>query len=265
MTFLILGKGWVGTMFYHSLIAQGYEAELSDININYLPLIEHDVVVNFAASTNIDWCEKNKRGAYKNNVMGAVHIALKCKEAGAKHVFISTACIFESKDQEDVKVETSIATPKCFYTQTKSMAENLIAEIDPAALIVRPRLFISSTPHPKNTLNKLLTYPRLVTSQESVTIIEDFMPRLLKYIKEDARGIFNLVNEGTISPAEIGILMGHSFEPFSKADLDEYIRSEHRAPRVTTVVGSVKTPLLPNIKERIVEILHDYNHRRPVP
>jgi dTDP-4-dehydrorhamnose reductase len=262
MKILILGKrGWLGTMFYDFLVSKGIDvAECSHHDINAFQILEPGIthVVNFAASTNIDWCEKNKNRAFWNNVLGAVNIAKVCKMAGAKYIFISSACIFQSKDELDKKFEDSLPQPGCFYTETKLMAEKLINEICPDALIVRPRLPISEVFHPRNTLNKIARYARLLNCQESVTVVEDFLPRLYELIICGMRGTFNTVNEGTISPAEMGELAGFKFTPYTKADLDKQIEESGQAHRVSTIVGS-HYGYLPHIRDRIHDVIKKWS------
>lgn len=260
MKILILGQsGWIGGMFYKYLVDLGVDVVYCHHDINALQIIDEDIthVINFAASTNIDWCEKNKNRAFWNNVLGAVNVAKVCKMANVHNTFVSSACIFESKDINDVKFEDSVPTPKCFYTETKMMAEKLIREIDPDILIVRPRLPISEVSHPRNTLNKISKYPKLIDCQESLTIVEDFIPRLFEMLKRCAMGTYNMVNEGTISPAEMGAIMGLNFTPYTKADLDEQIKQSGQANRVSTIVGS-NYKNLPPIRERINDVINKW-------
>lgn len=257
---LILGKqGWLGGIFYEYLAKMGIEATWCHHDINAIQFLDPGIthVVNFAASANIDWCEKNKNRTFWNNVLGAVNMARVCKSANAKYIFISSACVLQSKDENDIRYEDSAPAPGCFYTETKLMAEKLISEIDQDTLIVRLRLPISEVPHPRNALNKLASYKRLIDSQESVTVVEDFIPRLLELIQKGETGIFNLVNEGTISPAEIGKLIGHEFETITKEDLDKQMTLENRANRVSTIIGT-RRGYLPPIKDRVVEVVNKW-------
>lgn len=264
MKILILGKnGWLGGMIYDYLEKAGHEMSYCHHDINSVQKIDTaDVVINCAASTDIDWCEKNKNRAFWNNVLGAVNAAKACKMSGAKYVFISSACIFESKNQEDIKDENSTPSPQCFYARTKWLAEELITEINPDTLIVRPRLPLSEISHPRNTINKLLKYDKIQTNQESVTVVEDFIPKLLDLINENAKGAHNIVNEGTISPAEIADLLGHPHEKVSKENQDDRLAKEGRAKRVTTIIKSVRTQNLPNIRERIISLIKNYGAKK---
>lgn len=254
---LILGRhGWLGGRFYDHLMKLGIDVTWCHHDINAIQVIDPGVthVINFAASANIDWCEKNKNRTFWNNVLGAVNIARVCKMSNVRYTFISSACIFRSKDEQDIRYEDSTPHPGCFYTETKLMAEKLITEIDPNALIIRLRLPISEISHPRNALNKLAGYKRLITSQESVTVVEDFIDKLTELIQKDESGAWNLVNEGTISPAEIGDLIGHKFERITKAELDKEVVSQGKANRVSTIIGA-RRGYLPPIKNRVVEVV----------
>lgn len=83
MKTLILGKqGWLGGIFYDYLTKKGIEVTSRHEDINSIVELDPDidVVVNFAASANIDWCEKNRYRTFWNNVLGAVNIARVCKK-----------------------------------------------------------------------------------------------------------------------------------------------------------------------------------------
>jgi len=257
MKILILGKqGWLGGMFHDYLISKGIEVTHRHEDINSIKRLDPDVtvVINFAASASIDWCEKNKNKTFHNNVLGAVNMARVCKDAGVKYVFISSACLLKSEDDNDFKYEDDATHPRCFYTETKLMAEKLITEISPEALILRFRLPISEVAHPRNLLDKLVSYNRLIDCQESAVIVEDMLPKFLELIQKNKSGIFHIINEGTISPAEIGKMIGHKFEVITKDDLDKQMTEEGRATRTSTVIGT-RYEYLPPIKDRIQEVV----------
>lgn len=258
--YLILGNGWIANLLKNHLgdKARIYDGKFIGGFIGGHIFQEYDVMINTIAKTNIDWCEKNKLETFETNTILAASLADKAKQDGKKYVFISSACIFESKNKKDIKYEDSKPNPQCFYALTKWMAEELIETINPDALIIRPRLPLSEVPHPRNTINKLLSYNQINTNQESVTVVEDMITLLVSLIEDDEKGIFNVVNEGTISPAQIASKFGHKFERVSKKSQDKRLAEEKRAKRVTTYVGSKRLALLPNIRERIKELAKIY-------
>ena len=260
MRYLIIGNGWIGNHLkeYLGEDSQIWDGRIEEFPTEYLPTF--DVLINCAAKTQIDWVEKNKNESLSINALCAGNLAQFCKEEGKKYVFMSSACIFESKNKEDIKYEETTPNPKCFYAETKVIAEKLIQESNPDTLIIRPRLPISEVPHPRNTLNKLKNYPEINDNQESVTIIEDMLPKIKELMDKGAKGVFHVVNDGTISASELATAIGHNHKVVSKDEQDVRMKDEGKTQRVTTYVGSHRTMLLPHIKLRIQEIAKNYGN-----
>lgn len=262
MKVLIFGsRGWLGGRLIDELKKRGHEVHGSIEDINNVVSINGsvDAAVNCAASTNVDWCEKNREESYKNNVLGAVNLAKVCKQAGKKYVFMSTLCIFNSKGANDIKYEDSIPEPVNFYSQTKAEAEKFIQEIDPDALIFRIRLPLSGVSHPKNTITKILGYDKIVDVQESMTVVEDALSAIVDLMEKREKGIFHLVNEGTISAAEIAELLEHSFTLISLEEHKKMLADAHKAKRPIVYAGSKRIPPLPDIRERMNALVRNYN------
>lgn len=243
---LVLGKGFVGEPLAEYLGADISTKRLNQIGISDLE--SYDVVINTVAKTKIDWCEKNREETFDTNVIQAINIA-KLLRPDQKYVFFSSGCIFKSENGE-VNYEDSIPNPQCFYTYTKLMAEQLLEEVRPETLVIRPRLLISEKSHPRNTIDKLLNYDKIIVCQESVTILEDLITKVATLFNES--GAFNIFNEGTISPSEIMDIFGHKHEKIDKTQLDELTKGLAR--RVSTVLGSKRTDPLPDARKRILEI-----------
>lgn len=254
MKILVLGNGFVGKPLYQSLQDSDDNADLSLIRLNELTaeiLAPYDVIINTAAKTSIDWCEKHREETFDTNVVQAVRIA-KLLSPKQKYVFFSSGCIFKSEYPYEINYEDSIPNPQCFYTYTKLMAEQLLAEVRPESLIIRPRLLISQYSHPRNTINKLLKYPLIIDTQESATILEDMILKIKELIAYDEKGPFNIFNEGTISPSRIASIFDHPHTQITKRALDEL--TSGKARRVSTVLGTKRTLPLPNIEARLLEI-----------
>lgn len=262
--YLIFGNGWIAGRLkdYFKDNAIIYPARITHGFMELTPeMLECNVWINTAAKTNIDWCENNKRAALTENVLVAEILASKAKELDKKYVFISSACIFESektyKREEEAAhkayyfTEEDKPNPQCWYALTKVVAEQLVLQANPDSLIIRPRLPISEIPHPRNTLNKLTIYEFINDNQESITIVEDMIPALEALIENNKKGIVHLVNEGTVSPAELAATIGHEFKVVDKKEQDERLAKEGRAKRVTTYVRS-NYVMLPHLNKALL-------------
>lgn len=252
MKILVLGNGFVGKPLAEYL---GADISTKRLNtIDHFDLDPYDVVINTAAKTSIDWCEKHRIETFDTNVIDAVKLA---QIAKGRYVFFSSACIFKSEDEFDINYENSIPNPQCFYTYTKLMAEQLLEEVRPDALIIRPRLLISEKSHPRNSIDKLLKYDQIITSPESMTVLEDLLPKLKTLIEGKYQGAFNIFNAGVMSPSEIMDIFKHPHTKITKKQLDTL--TQGRARRVSTILGSRKTSELPEIRQRIREIYKNWN------
>lgn len=247
MKILVLGNGFVGKP-----LAQYLNADVSTDRLHTITrdtLDPYDVVINTVAKTSIDWCEKNREESFDTNVIQAVRLA---RLTRGKYVFFSSACIFKSETPDQVNYEDAIPNPQCFYTYTKLMAEQLLQEARPDTLVIRPRLLISEKSHPRNTINKLLKYDKIIDCQESATIMEDMFPVLKEHIENNEMGAFNIFNEGTVSPSWIASLFGHDHETITKDELDDITFGKAR--RVSTILGTYMINTMPDIQERLREI-----------
>jgi dTDP-4-dehydrorhamnose reductase len=248
MRILVLGNGFVGKPLALYLGADTITDKRLN-QISHFDLDPYDVVINTAAKTSIDWCEENKIETIDTNVIDAIRIAQITK---GKYVFFSSGCIFKSTNEKEINYEDAIPNPQCFYTYTKLMAEQAIRQIRPDTLIIRPRLLISEHSNPRNTINKLLKYEKIITCQESATVLEDLIIKVKELIDCDKQGTFNIFNEGTISPSEIMTIFKHPHEKITKEQLDILVKG--RARRVSTILGTHKTVPLPDIRKRIKDI-----------
>lgn len=258
MKYILYGNGWMAGLIKDYLREDAFISNEKTNEVFALD-VGFDVVIDLAAHTNIDWCENNKNQTLQDNVLGAVNLARICKNLNKKYVFFSSGCIFESKNENDWKDENSQPNPQCFYAEMKWLAERLIQEVNPEALIVRPRLPISEKSHPRNTLNKLYGYKKINDTQESVDVVEDMIPVLIDLIKKNAVGIYHFANGGTVSPADLAGLIGNNFfEIRVKEVQDAEFLLEGRAKRVTTYLRSVKIPCLPHIGSRILQVCENW-------
>jgi 3,5-epimerase/4-reductase len=91
------------------------------------------------------------------------------------------------------------------FSRSKIYAEKALLALEKKAniLIIRIRVPLDDRPYPKNILNKLVAYRKLIDIPNSVTYIPDFLKALEHLIKIDARGIFNVVNKGALRYPEL--------------------------------------------------------------
>jgi dTDP-4-dehydrorhamnose reductase len=102
--------------------------------------IKPSAVVNLAAISDIDRCEREPDQARAVNISGAGHVATECARRGAKLVFLSSAAVFDGSKHG--YTEDDLPNPLSLYGQTKLEAEKIVREILPSAVVLRPALVL---------------------------------------------------------------------------------------------------------------------------
>lgn len=279
MKYLIFGKnGWLAKKFEDFL----GNALVSDVDITDLEAIRKElgekkpeVVINAAGMTgrpNIDWCEDHKMETVSVNVTGALNILQACLPVGRAceenkiyWVHLGSGCIFQgdSPNNEGWK-EDDEATPPSFYSWTKYWADSILKHFP--VLIVRLRLPIDIEPNPRNLIDKLLKYDKVINTENSVTVIPDLLDATKKLIDKRKTGIYHITNPGVLRPSEVMQLYKdvidsyHDFEVVSAEHL--YKNGLVKAVRSNCVLNTDKLQkegiILKPIQKRIKEVIKEY-------
>ena len=169
--------------------------------------VKPEVVINAAAYTDVDGCEKDKDLTIKVNALGVKNIAEACKGTGSKIVHISTDYIFDGTSRRPYK-EDDKTNPINFYGESKLRGENYIKEVFENFLIIRSEWLYGSGG--KNFVNLVTKKARdgeklkVVNDQVGApTYTKDLAEAILALLKKDCRGIYNAANEGNCSWFEV--------------------------------------------------------------
>ena len=271
--FIFGARGFFGQKFADFFKKKNWEICDERVDICDAPAVrkilrktQPDVALNCAGKTgvpNVDWCEKNPRETFATNSIGPANIAVACDELKIFFANLSSGCIFAGDNGGAGFSEND--APNFFgsvYSRSKILAEKFLAEF--SALQLRIRIPIDSCPHPKNVIDKLLKYDKILIAQNSFTVVDDFLPAAFELISQRARGIFNLTNPGAIDHKflleNFRKICGlqKNFEFISAEKLEKMVV----APRSNCVLRSEKLQkfgiFLPEISARIPEIFQKY-------
>ncbi len=215
---LIFGNGQIGNFYKsHFQSKKGYKVKISDADITKVREVKSSiskykptVVINTAAITNLEECERQKLKAFKVNVLGADNIATVCDKSNIYFIHFSSGCVFSSKNENDVKKENAKPSPVSYYSWTKVWSENLVLYNKSKkfkVLILRPRQPVSSQVSYKNMLVKFLTFTRFIDVPNTGTVLEDLMKWTEILIRKRYVGIVNASNDGWTTPFRIAKLL----------------------------------------------------------
>jgi len=156
-------------------------------------------VINVAAYTDVDGCEKNRDQAFRVNAEGMKHVAMGAKACGAKVVYLSTDYVFDGKKKEPY-LESDLPNPLNVYGQTKLKGEQYLQEWMEDYLIIRTQWLYGR--HGKNFVSSVLRQARekqvltIVDDQTgSPTYTIDLSKAILALIQHNSRGIFHVTNQ----------------------------------------------------------------------
>jgi len=168
-----------------------------------------DVVVNCAASTDVDGCEKDREGAFRVNAESPGRIARLCAARGARLVHIGTDYVFDGSLDRPYTEEDE-PKPLSHYGLTKHEGDREVMAASPAHCVVRVSwVFGPDKPSFVDAIVKrALTSPEAAavhdkTSAPSYT--EDMALWLAEFLKPSVPGgIYHLCNGGSCSWRDYG-------------------------------------------------------------
>jgi dTDP-4-dehydrorhamnose reductase len=104
--------------------------------LSFVEAKKPDVIINCAAATNVDGCEKDWDFAYKLNALGPRNLAIAATKVGAKLVHVSTDYVFPGNGSSPI-TEFDQPAPISAYGKTKYEGEKFVQQFADKWFIVR--------------------------------------------------------------------------------------------------------------------------------
>jgi len=195
-----------------------------------------DVLVNCAATADVDRCEIEPDWAYSNNERGPRLLARACREFGADIIHVSTDYVFDGS-KEGFYTQEDMARPLSVYGESKLAGEFAVREEAGRFYLVRTSWLFG--PGGKNFGSRVIEYARKgahlkgVIDQTSVpTYAPDLAARIEEIVGIGAHGLYHITSSGPTTWYEfareaLGLVgLGEvEIEPVTRAALNQ------RAPR----------------------------------
>jgi len=173
-----------------------------------------DIIFNFAALVDLEYCEQEKDDCYLTNTIAAIHLFNLAKDKNIPYVFISTAGIFGN--DKEYYTEEDQPMPLSAYGKSKYYTEQLLQNQDyPKYWIFRAGWMMGGGPDvDKKFVNKIMKQVRVGAKELNVvddklgvpTYTKDFVESMLKHIETDLPfGLYNMVSQGEASRYDTAI------------------------------------------------------------
>ncbi len=193
---------------------QNAQVKLTDIDdfditnlssaITYIGINSPDVIINCAAYTNVDGCEKNESDAMKLNALGARNLAIAAKKINAKFIHVSTDYVFSGKTSLSPLSEYDLTAPVSIYGKTKLLGEEYAREFCKKTFIVRTAWLYGY-----NGKNFVKTIANLAKTKDELSVVndqvgnptnaQDLAHHLLKLAASEEYGVYHCTGEGICS------------------------------------------------------------------
>ena len=182
--------------------------DITDKNhvIDFVSSQKPDMLINAAAYTDVDGCEKNQELAYSVNGDGVRNLAMACKKIGCGLVHISTDYVFNGENTRPW-VEDDETGPISVYGKSKLEGEKAICEILEKYFILRTAWLygVNGRNFPKTMLELAENHSKITVVYDEVgtpTYTLDLAQAISKLIETDCYGIYHLTNSGSCSWCE---------------------------------------------------------------
>lgn len=218
MRILIAGaKGMLGT----KLMALLKEYDIAGFDIDDMDITDEkasarvvedykpDILINSAAFTKVDDCEKKIDAAFSVNAIGSKNLAMVCRDNGIKLVHISTDYVFDGAKTSPY-LEADKTNPLSIYGKSKLAGEENIKALMDNYLIVRTQwLYGENGPNFVETILRIANERdelRVVNDQSGTpTYTLDLASAIKALIDNDCRGIYHAANSGSCTWYEFAL------------------------------------------------------------
>ena len=214
-----------------------------------------DVIINCAAHTNVDLCEKQWDSAYRINAIGPRNLSIAATAVGAKMIHVSTDYVFEGNGTRPY-TEFDAPNPISAYGKTKLEGERFVQAFADRYFILRTAWLYGEG---KNFVKTML---RLAENHDEVSVVDDQvgsptsaveLARMIHYLeKTDNYGIFHATCEGDTNWADFAETI---FKKAGKVTKVRHVSSEEYAKMNP---ASAKRPAYSILDNYMLRLTGDY-------
>ncbi len=244
-----------------SLLSKFTRVDLTDMGALYDAVLANDaeLVINFAAETNVDRCETEKGRidgmTYLTNTTAVRSLADACRRSGKVLYQISTDAVFDGTrgPYSEGARPGPLHRDLSWYGHTKFLAEREVSGLTDYCIVRISYPYRSAYVQKLDFARSILQlykrgrlYPLFVDQRISPTLIDDVSAALDFLIKRDARGIYHVASRNLTTPFEFGCHLVSTFfsvknpeNVLKEGSVREVASSKNRAPRL--IYGGLKT------------------------
>lgn len=163
-----INQQYAGSREYELINTDVGDLDITNIDrvMEFVREIRPYAIINCAAYTAVDMCEKEEDLAFRINAIGPRNLSIAATETGAKLMHVSTDYVFDGNGSRPY-LETDPTGPQGAYGRTKLAGENFVKEFSNRHYIVRTAWLYGDG---KNFVKTML---RLSETHDKVRVVMD--------------------------------------------------------------------------------------------
>ena len=223
-----------------------------------LDRVQPDWLVNCAAMTNLEQCERDPEQARLINVDVPVQLANACAERIIRFLHVSTDAVFDG-EKTDFYTEEDTPNPLGVYSQTKLDSEHAVFTVNPEAIVARVNFFGWSLSNMHSLgeffVNNLLEGKNVNGFTDIIfcPILVNITARLLlEMLTKDLNGLYHVVGTQAMTKYQFGVELARTFG----------LREELISPR-SVLQSSLTVRRSPSLRLSTHKLSTDLGHEIP--
>ena len=288
MKILVYGsKGWIGAQFIDLLKQSDIDYIEGISRVNDVDKINDEItsicpthVISFIGRTHgkiddkifttIDYLEEKGKlqENIRDNLFSPIVLSNICKKLNIHYTYLGTGCIFKydsdhlCEEKNGFQENSDANFFGSSYSVVKGFTDKLMRSFySDNTLNLRIRMPITEQVNPRNFITKITTYDKICSIPNSMSVLPDLLPKVIKMMQQNMTGTINLTNPGLISHNEIlemyKEIVDHSFtwKNFTEEEQKAILASERSNNYLDTGKLTYLFPDVLPIKEAVRKCL----------
>ena len=220
-----------------------------DVLLDFTP----DVIINCAAMTNVDQCEKERKACWEINVEAVEHLVRCCQLSGTKLIHVSTDFVFDGASGP--YIETDRPEPVNFYGKSKLAAENAIRKAGLRNWAIARTVLVYGTGNNLSRSNIALWVIDQLTQGNTIRVVDDqwrsptYAPDLAEGLQKlsryDKQGVYHLSGREQLSIYDFAHKIAAVFDLdaslIQRADASSFQQAALRPPKTGFIILKAET------------------------
>jgi len=288
------GNGWIGNKVYNLLQKMNIDVYKAESRADKPDDVQNEIkkfenlthIMSFIGRTHgvyegekigtIDYLEKPGKLVenIRDNLFSPMILSELCGKNNIHFTYLGTGCIFDYDDSHNCGDELTGFTendlPNFFgssYSIVKGFTDRLMHNFNTHnTLNVRIRMPITDEVNERNFITKITNYKKICSIPNSMTVLNELLPIMIKLSLEFKTGTINLTNPGSISHNEILKLYkeivdeNFTWENFTIEEQNQILASKRSNNCLdTSRIVDESENKVKNIKDSVTDILIKMN------